>query len=129
MMGHLLLRLVIWLLLTASLSPANLLIGLAAAWLLPWGVGARTPLKEVAKAMGSILLAIPQAYGEAFSIILRPHPREAVVRQEGAPDRPPGLVFLDIFRITFTPRTLVLKSRSNGGYLVHRLCPRRGPCS
>lgn len=129
MMGHILLRLVIWLLLTASLSPANLVIGLAAALLIPWGVGARTPVGEVARAMGGILLAIPRAYGEAFSLILRPHPRERVVLEDGAPGRPPGLVFLDIFRMTFTPMTIVLNARKAGGYLVHRICPRRGPCS
>jgi len=39
------------------------------------------------------------------------------------PRRTPGLVFLDIFIITFTPKTIVVKHHEEGGYEVHRLQP------
>ena len=41
------------------------------------------------------------------------------------PNRTPGLIFLDIFLITFTPKTIVLNYRDDGWYTVHRI--RRRP--
>ncbi|HAG80372.1 MAG TPA: cation:proton antiporter, partial [Cyanobacteria bacterium UBA12227] len=64
-------------------------------------------------------VAIPQAYLEAFEIILRPHNYEDVTMERVKPGRTPGLIFLDIFLITFTPKTVVLKYHENGWYEVH----------
>ncbi len=70
-------------------------------------------------------MAIPQAYIEAFEIILRPHTQEEVTLERVKPGRTPGLIFLDIFLITFTPKTIVLKYQEDGWYEVHRVRRRK----
>ncbi|MEO0683911.1 MAG: Na+/H+ antiporter subunit E [Cyanobacteria bacterium J06649_11] len=125
MVGNLILRLSIWFLLTADLSVANIIIGVTIAFLLPRGYPTREKWKEWLQVLWKILLAIPQAYLEAFEIIIRPHPREDVILEKVPPNRSPRLVFLDIFLITFTPKTIVYKYRKDGWYEVHRVLPRR----
>ena len=127
----LLLRLTIWFLLTADLSLANIAIGICVALLIPrrytvpraWNQW----LKEWLRVLGKITLAIPQAYFEAFEIMLRPHKSEAVTLENVRSHRTPGLIFLDIFLITFTPKTIVLKYRENDGYEVHQIERRQRP--
>jgi len=118
---NLLLRLTIWFLLTADLSLANIAIGIGVCLLLPRQVTAPGALRDWLRALGETLVAIPQAYLEAMEIILRPHRREAIALERVKPNRTPGLIFLDIFIITFTPKTIVLKYHQNGWYEVHRI--------
>lgn len=124
-----LLRLTIWFLLTADGSLANVVIGLAIALLLPrrWlqPKAIKDWLKDWLRVLGEILVAIPQAYFEAIEIMIRPHLYEDVVLERVKPNRTPGLIFLDIFLITFTPKTIVLNYRDDGWYTVHRI--RRRP--
>jgi multicomponent Na+:H+ antiporter subunit E len=121
MIGYLdiLLRLTIWFLLTADLSPANIMIGMAVALLLPRSYTSPASLKDWLRALGETIVAIPQAYLEAFEIILRPHNHEDITMERVKPQRTPGLIFLDIFIITFTPKTIVLKYHQEGWYEVH----------
>jgi len=72
-----------------------------------------------------VLKAIPQAYIEAVEMLLRPHAEEELVRQQVPPRRSPSLIFLDIFLITFTPKTIVLKHDPEGWYEVHHVVKRR----
>lgn len=127
MIGHLnlILRLVIWFLLTANLSVANIIIGVSVALLLPGRNKAPEALNDWLRVLGEIIVAIPQAYIEAFEIMLRPHSREDVIIERVKPQRTPGLIFLDIFLITFTPKTIVLKYHTDGRYEVHRVRRRR----
>lgn len=123
---NLILRLTIWFLLTADLSWPNILIGVTIALLLPRQYTEPGALKDWLRALGETLMAIPQAYKEAVEIMLRPHTQEAVTEERVKPQRTPGLIFLDIFLITFTPKTIVLKYREDGWYEVHRVQrPRR----
>ncbi len=122
---NLILRLAIWFLLTADLSLANLIIGVSVALLLPRSRTTPGALKDWLRALGEIVVAIPQAYIEAVEIILRPHTQEAVTMERVKPGRTPGLIFLDIFLITFTPKTIVLKYHENGWYEVHRVIRRQ----
>lgn len=123
--ADLLLRLTIWFLLTADLSPANIAIGICVAFLIPrryivpdsW----KRLLKEWFRVLWEIILAIPKAYYEAIEIMVRPHLYETVTRERIRPFRTPGLIFLDIFLITFTPKTIVLKCREDGWYEVHQI--------
>jgi multicomponent Na+:H+ antiporter subunit E len=124
---NLALRLAIWFLLTANLSAVNILIGLSVAWLLPHRKQALGTLKEWLRVLGQILMAIPLAYVEAFEMILRPHQREDISLERVRPRRTSGLIFLDIFLITFTPKTIVLKYHEAGWYEVHRVTSRRQP--
>ena len=115
------LRLVIWLLLTADLSLANIIIGVSIAWLLPPSYTSLGAIKDWLKVLWQIIVAIPQAYIEAIQIILSPHNDEELVCEQIKPRRTPGLIFLDIFLITFTPKTIVLKYHEQGWYEIHRV--------
>jgi multicomponent Na+:H+ antiporter subunit E len=122
---NLILRLTIWFLLTANLSVANIIIGVSIALLLPGRPKAPGRLKDWMRALWEALVAIPQAYMEAFEIIFRPHNHEDVTMERVKPGRTSGLIFLDIFLITFTPKTIVLKYHENGWYEVHWVRRRR----
>ncbi|MEO1209660.1 MAG: Na+/H+ antiporter subunit E [Cyanobacteria bacterium J06638_20] len=123
MIGYLdlILRLTIWFLLTADFSLANIIIGVCVALLLPRGYTTSTKLKDWLHTLWEIIVAIPIAFMEAVEIILRPHNREEVTLERVKPNRTPGLIFLDIFLITFTPKTIVLRYREDGWYEVHRV--------
>lgn len=123
MIGYLdlLLRLTIWFLLTSDLSIPNIIIGVAVSLLIPHRYTDLSTLKDLIKTFWEILVAIPQAYMEAIEIILRPHTEEDVCMERIKPRRTPGLIFLDVFLITFTPKTIVLKYHDRGWYEVHRI--------
>ncbi|NES95941.1 MAG: cation:proton antiporter [Desertifilum sp. SIO1I2] len=127
MIGYLniILRLTIWFLLTSNFSIANIVIGVCVALLLPRSYTAPGALQDWLRVLWEVIVAIPQAYLEAFEIIFRPHNQEEVVIEQVKPRRSPGLVFLDIFLITFTPKTIVLKYHEQGWYEVHRVQRRK----
>lgn len=124
---NLLLRLTIWFLLTANLSLANLVIGGGIALLLPHRQQAVGTLRDWLQILRQVLLAIPLAYLEAFEMIVRPHQQEGRVLERAKPRRTAGLVFLDIFLITFTPKTIVTKYHEAGWYEVHQVQRGRQP--
>ncbi|WP_035994379.1 Na+/H+ antiporter subunit E [Leptolyngbya sp. KIOST-1] len=124
---NLLLRLLIWFLLTADLSWANILIGVTVSVLLPRGVTNPGTLKDWLRTLGEVVVAIPQAYAEAVEIMVRPHRHEVVTIDRAKPRRTPSLLFLDIFLITFTPKTIVQHYREQGWYEVHRISRRPNP--
>jgi multicomponent Na+:H+ antiporter subunit E len=128
MIGDLILRLVIWFLLTANFSVANIIIGIAIALLLPRNSTSPERLKDLLRALLKIILAIPQAYKEAIELIIYPHTQEEIIRERVRSRRSPGLIFLDIFLITFTPKTTVLKYDEEGWYEVHRVRRRKKSC-
>jgi multicomponent Na+:H+ antiporter subunit E len=120
-MGPFILRLTFWLLLTANLGLVNLILGISFALLLPRPFDASPPLGKLIKRLGRILMAIPQAYYEAVQMMIYPHRREKIVLEKATSPNIPALVFLDIFLITFTPKTLVIRERETGEYEVHCL--------
>lgn len=122
---NLILRLAIWFLLTADLSVPNIVIGIAIALILPHSHTNPGALKDWLRVLGESLMAIPQAYMEALEIIIRPHNYEAIIMEQVRPNRTPGLIFLDIFVITFTPKTIVLKYHQEGQYEVHHVQRRK----
>lgn len=122
---NLILRLTIWLLLTNNFGLLNFSIGLAIALLLPQSKTSPEKIKDWLEVLWKIIKAIPQAYLEAIQIMLRPHDQEDIVRERVKPKRTPGLIFLDIFLITFTPKTIVTKYDERGWYEVHRVNRKR----
>ncbi|MEM9771772.1 MAG: Na+/H+ antiporter subunit E, partial [Cyanobacteria bacterium P01_D01_bin.73] len=100
------LRLTIWLLLTSDISPINIAIGLVVSLLIPrsFSLKRAAPLRAWVQAIWQSIVAIPQAYIEAVDIIFRPHRYEEITHKEVPPRRTSGLVFIDIFVITFTPK-------------------------
>ena len=119
MIGHLILRLTIWFLLTADFSLPNIAIGFIIAFLLPRSYAPPEPLREWLGVLGNIFRAIPIAYLEAFELIFRPHRHEEVIMEKVPNHRSPLLIFLDVFLITFTPKTIVVKYHEEGFYEVH----------
>ena len=108
------LRLAIWFLLTADISLANIVIGITVTLLIPSGYAVPSKLKDWLRALYEVAIAVPQAYWEAIVIMFQPHKYEDVVMEQVRPRRTPGLIFLDIFIITFTPKTIVLKYHKQG---------------
>jgi multicomponent Na+:H+ antiporter subunit E len=127
MIGHLILRLTIWFLLTANFSMTNIMIGIVIAFLLPRSTTSPERLKDLLWGLGKIVAAIPQAYMEAVELIVHPHTEEEIVMERVQSRRSPGLIFLDIFLITFTPKTTVLKYHEDGWYEVHHVRRRKKP--
>lgn len=127
MIGYLdlILRLIIWFLLTADLSPANIIIGVCIALILPRNRTLTAVLRDWLHVLWEIIIAIPTAYIEAIEIIFQPHTDEDTVMERVKPNRTSGLIFLDIFLITFTPKTIVLKYHEDGWYEVHRVRRRK----
>ncbi|NJN72144.1 MAG: cation:proton antiporter [Limnothrix sp. RL_2_0] len=127
MIGYLdfLLRFGIWLLLTADWSVPNIIIGLAIALILPGHYSIKSKLQDWIRVFGEIAVAIPVAYIEAIEMVFRPHLYETVTMERVKPNRTPGLIFLDIFLITFTPKTIVVKYHEDGWYEVHRVQRRK----
>jgi multicomponent Na+:H+ antiporter subunit E len=124
------LRLSIWLLLSADLEAANVAIGLAVALALPLPRRHRQlPLSELGRSLLASVRAIPLAYVEAAQLLWRRPGRELEELQsvEYTVVRPvAALVFLDVFRITLTPLTIALGLDASGQrYRVHRLAPQR----
>ncbi|MCU0545238.1 MAG: Na+/H+ antiporter subunit E [Oscillatoriaceae cyanobacterium Prado104] len=119
MIGHLILRLSIWFLLTANFTLENIIIGVLIAVLLPRSYTKRDSIKELLQVLWKIVLAVPQAYMEAFEMLFRPHNEEEIVLEKVRPNRSSRLIFLDVFLITFTPKTIVVKYREDGWYEVH----------
>ncbi len=118
-------RLIIWLLLTNDFSLANILIGVAIAVVLPRTNASFGLIKDWLRAIWDTIKAIPQAYWEAIEIIIKPHGYEDIIREKVKPRRTPGLIFLDIFLITFTPKTIVIKYDEEGWYEIHRIRPKK----
>ena len=115
------LRLTIWFLLTADFSLPNILIGVAIALILPRSKTFPGTLKDWLRSLWDIIKVIPLAYIEAVEIMFRPHDREDFIRQKVKLKRSAALVFLDIFLITFTPKTIVTKYEEAGWYKIHRV--------
>jgi len=124
MIGQFLLRIVIWFLLTANFSITNIVIGVIICLLIPYYRSESIRLKDILQSLGKILKAIPQAYIESIEMIWQPHKYEEVVIEETRHQRSAALVFLDIFLITFTPKTIVLRHNEEGWYVVHHVTKR-----
>jgi multicomponent Na+:H+ antiporter subunit E len=118
---NLLLRLAIWFLLTSDLGLANIIIGVTIALILPGGRPSRESIKDWLKTLAKVIVAIPVAYAEAIEIMFRPHKKEEITKERVKSRRTPGLIFLEIFLITFTPKTIVVKYDQEGWYKVHRI--------
>ncbi len=121
-------KLTVWLLLTADTGLTNVAIGIAIALLLPHQSTADSEtahrpqsnsLREWTSVGRKLLIAIPTAYIEAVEMIFRPHSEECIGQVRSKPRRPPALIFLDVFLITYTPKTIVIHHDTDNFYEVH----------
>lgn len=127
MILNLILRLTIWFLLTSDLSLINIIIGVSIALLLPQGIPEKQSIKQWINWLGELLIAIIQAYKEAIEIMIFPHAYEALTVERVPLNRSKFLIFLDIFLITFTPKTIVLKYNKKGWFTIHRILRKKTP--
>ncbi|MEA5553367.1 cation:proton antiporter [Anabaena cylindrica UHCC 0172] len=121
MIENVILRLTIWFLLTSDFSVTNIIIGVIIAFILPRGYTSRAKLTEWLKVLFQVLVATLVAFKEAFEIILYPHNQEEIIQEEVKHKHSSLLVFMDIFLITFTPKTIVVNHNKKGFYEVHRI--------
>ncbi len=123
------LRLLIWLLLSADLSWINGLIGALVALLLPMARRTRPlRLRQLLVALRLSLLAIPQAYAEALQVLWGGRALEDRLESQRFTGSDSALLlFLEVFRVTLTPLTIALGIDPGGrAFRVHRLAPRQG---
>ncbi|MEM6502762.1 MAG: cation:proton antiporter, partial [Cyanobacteria bacterium P01_C01_bin.89] len=78
------LRLTVWFLLTADLSPINIGIGIVVCLLIPRSatLSYTASLRDWGEALWQSVVAIPQAYIEAVEIMVRPHRYEDLTRKD-----------------------------------------------
>lgn len=124
MIGQFILRIVIWFLLTANLSITNIIIGVSISLLMPYYRSEAIQFKDVIYGIKKMIVAVPQAYIEAIEMICQPHKHEEVIMEKAKNRRSAALVFLDIFLITFTPKTVVLRHQEDDWYVVHHVVRR-----
>ncbi|MDW8116994.1 MAG: cation:proton antiporter [Geminocystis sp.] len=79
------------------------------------------PVREWLPVFTKSILILPQAYKEAIEMMIFPHRYEGLQLEKVRPGRPDFLIFLDIFFITFTPKTVVIKYHKEGWYEVHKI--------
>jgi len=104
--------------------------------LLPRDTHAKEPLLPFLRAVGTSLVAIPTAYGEALALMLA-NGREQVdcTQKQISAHASSRVVFLELLAITITPFTLVLDlhrtdpshPESPMSFRIHRLRPTARP--
>lgn len=107
MILHLIFRLGIWFLLTSDLSPANIMIGVAIAFILPKPRIGLADIKEWLKILAKMLIVFPQAYWEALEIMLFPHRYEGLNMEKVPAGRSPLLIFWTYFLLLLRPKLLL----------------------
>ena len=121
MISHLSLRLGFWLLLTADFSMMNITIGVLAALLLPRKKGPRLPLMAWLQGAWKVIKLLPIAYLESFSLLIHAHTEEEVTTSPIGKDRNPWLLFLKIFLINFSPKSIVLQVEKHRSMQIHQI--------
>lgn len=127
MILNLILRLTIWFLLTSDLSFVNIIIGVSIALFLPQSPPEKQSIKQWINWLGKLLISIIQAYKEAIEIMIFPHAYEGLTVQRVPLNRSKFLIFLEIFLITFTPKTIVLQYNKKGWFTIHRIFRKKTP--
>ena len=116
------LKLMCWFLITGSLQPANLTLGLILCVILPPGsyknLKIKALLPEIINSLSLPFLMIK----ESFELMLIQNPEDVFVEEEASHHAREGSVFagfLDLFRITFTPMSLVTRRLNRSQWRVH----------
>ena len=119
MSGPILLAFGIWMLLTSEFSWLNAMIGLAGALVVSMLQPYRFSAGQFLKLAVLTLVYLPQAVGETFLMVFRPHTVERYQTHELKDPDNPWAAFMEVFIITFTPLTLVTSNERNGKIRLH----------
>lgn len=118
----LLFRMSCWCLVTSSIKPSNILIGLVVCLMIPFGDFRKLRLNSL---LPELLLTLRLPFDmlkESFQLMLILDPKDEFVDQPVSVNTKQGSVFgefMDLFRITFTPMSLVARRRNLEYWKVH----------
>ena len=120
-LSQILFRLTIWCLLTSNFKISNLIIGTIISVILP---KVRLPNLKISSMIIEFLKTIitfPKAIKESLYLIFFQNKKEAFVVQKSSVPRNGSqfINFLDLFRITLTPLSLVTKREDENNWRVH----------
>mgnify|MGYP001352098939 FL=1 len=126
-LSQILFRLLIWCLLTSNFRISNLIIGITISVILP---NVRLPnlnLSFMAIELLKTIIAFPKSIKESVDLIFLKNKEEVFVNQRSSveEDGSQFVNFLDLFRITLTPLSLVTKRKDRKSWRVHTIRDRK----
>ena len=126
-LSQILFRLLIWCLLTSNFRISNLIIGITISVILP---NVRLPnlnLSFMAIELLKTIIAFPKSIKESIDLIFLKNKEEVFVNQRSSveEDGSQFVNFLDLFRITLTPLSLVTKRKDRKSWRVHTIRNRK----
>ena len=119
--SFLLFRCIVWCLITANFQAYNIFIGIVLSAILPKGKLPNLKISLFLKEILKTLVAFPKAVQESFYLIFLKRKKEIFINQRSAVSQNEDqfVNFLDLFRITLTPLTLVTKRYGDKFWRVH----------
>ena len=126
-LSQILFRLLIWCLLTSNFRISNLIIGITISVILP---NVRLPnlnLSFMAIELLKTIIAFPKSIKESVDLIFLKNKEEVFVNQRSSveEDGSQFVNFLDLFRITLTPLSLVTRRKDRKSWRVHTIRDRK----
>ena len=126
-LSQILFRLLIWCLLTSNFRISNLIIGITISVILP---NVRLPnlnLSFMAIELLKTIIAFPKSIQESVDLIFLKNKEEVFVNQRSSveEDGSQFVNFLDLFRITLTPLSLVTRRKDRKSWRVHTIRNRK----
>ena len=126
-LSQILFRLLIWCLLTSNFRISNLIIGITISVILP---NVRLPnlnLSFMAIDLLKTIIAFPKSIKESVDLIFLKNKEEVFVNQRSSveEDGSQFVNFLDLFRITLTPLSLVTRRKDRKSWRVHTIKNRK----
>ncbi len=126
-LSQILFRLLIWCLLTSNFRISNLIIGITISVILP---NVRLPnlnLSFMAIELLKTIISFPKSIKESVDLIFLKNKEEVFVNQRSSveEDGSQFVNFLDLFRITLTPLSLVTRRKDRKSWRVHTIRNRK----
>ena len=126
-LSQILFRSLIWCLLTSNFRISNLIIGITISVILP---NVRLPnlnLSFMAIELLKTIIAFPKSIKESVDLIFLKNKEEVFVNQRSSveEDGSQFVNFLDLFRITLTPLSLVTRRKDRKSWRVHTIRNRK----
>ena len=109
-LSHILFRLLIWCLITSNFQINNLIIGIILSVLIPRGKMPNLNFNFMFKELLKTLISLPKAVQESFYLIFLKNKKELFIKQKSVVSKKENqfINFLDLFRITLTPLTILI---------------------
>ena len=120
-LSQILFRLTIWCLLTSNFKINNFIIGTIISVLLPKERLPNLKISLMIKEFLKTIIAFPKAIQESLYLIFFQNKKETFITQKSSvPINGSQFInFLDLFRITLTPLSLVTKRENQDNWRVH----------